>query len=305
MRHDLVSLRLFVAICEQRSLSRAAEASHLAVSAASRRLRQLEDEAGTLLVQRRPHGVEPTAAGATMLRYARTVLRLADELGSHLSDHRGGVRGRVRVFGSSSALVQRLAADLARFSRAHPEIRLDLEERPTLETIDAVQRGLADLGIIVKGAPLDGLATYPYASDRLAVAVPAGHPLAAAGRVTLDDLFDEDMVALEPGTATQRLVTARAREAGRYLKLRVQVRTFEVMCQMVRNGLGIGILPEEALRPLADALGLRLVALDEAWAFRTLEICVPAGEALSPPAARLLADLQAYSQPEKSPLSEF
>lgn len=305
MRHDLVSLRLFVAVCELRNLSRAAAGQNLAVSAASRRLRQLEDEAGTLLVQRRPHGVEPTAAGATMLRYARTVLRLGDELDSHLVDFRGGIRGRVRVVGSSSALVQRLAADLARFSRQNPEILLDLEERPTLETIEAVQRGMADLGIIVKGAALDGLLTYPYASDRLAVAVPAGHPLAAAGRVTLDELFDQDLVALEPGTATQRLVTARAREAGRYLKIRVQVRTFEVMCQMIRHGLGIGILPEEALRPLADALGLRLLTLDEAWADRTIEICVPKDEALTPPAARLLADLRAYSQEENAPLPEF
>jgi DNA-binding transcriptional LysR family regulator len=228
-----------------------------------------------------------------MLRYCRQALLLADEVTGHLQEHGDGVRGRVRVFASSSALVQRLAADLARFCGAHPEIRLDLEERPTLETIEAVQRRHADLGVIVEGAAREGLLAYPYAVDRLAVAVPGRHPLVEAGRVTLAMLLDEDIVALEAGTAIQRLMTDRAREAGRYLKVRVQVRSFEVMCQMVRHGLGVGVLPESALRPLADALGLHLVLLDEPWARRELAICVPAGETLTPPAARLLADLRA------------
>lgn len=303
IRHDLVSLRLFVAMCETQSLSRAAERLNIAVSAASRRLRLLEDEAGAVLVTRRPHGVEPTAAGSAMLRYGRTVLQLAEQLAAQMAEHRDGVRGRVRVFASSSALVQRLAADLARFGRAHPEIKLDLEERPTLETVEAVQRHQADLGVIVRGAATEGLVTFPYASDRLALAVPAGHRLAARGRVRFEALFDEDIVSLDGGTAVHRLVTDRALEAGRYLRLRVQVRSFEVMCQMVRHGLGVGILPEEALRPFARGLGLRLVALDEPWAVRALELCVPADLPTGPPAARLLAHLRAAGgdPPEVSP----
>jgi DNA-binding transcriptional LysR family regulator len=291
-RHDLVSLRLFVAICEAQSLSRAAERLNIAVSAASRRLRLLEDEAGAALVIRRPHGVEPTAAGSAMLRYGRTVLQLREQLAAQMAEHRDGVRGRVRVFASSSALVQRLAGDLAHFSREHPEIKLDLEERPTVETVDAVQRHQADLGIIVRGAATEGLVTYPYASDRLALAVPDGHPLAARPSVRFEVLFDEDIVSLDGGTAVHRLVTDRAREAGRYLRLRVQVRSFEVMCQMIRHGLGVGILPEEALRPFASGLGLHLVVLDEPWAVRELEICVPSDQQIGPPAARLLAHLR-------------
>lgn len=291
IRHDLVSLRLLVAICELRSISRAAEQLNMAISAASRRLKLLEEEVGSQLVQRRAHGVEPTAAGLTMLRYGRSVLSLAEQLQAHMTEHREGIRGRVRVFGSSSALVQRLAADLAQFSRAHPDIKVDLEERPTLETIEAVRRRQADLGVIVRGASTAGLVTYPYVEDRLAVAVPIDHPLAGRRSVRFEALFEEDIVSLDPGTAVFRLVDDRAREAGRHLRLRVQVRSFEVMCQMIRHGLGIGILPEDALRPLADALGLRLVELDESWARRELAICVSEEAVLDPPAERLLDHL--------------
>lgn len=292
VRHDLLSLRLFVAMCEAQSLSRAAARLNIAVSAASRRIRLLEDDVGAALVTRRPHGVEPTVAGLSMLRYGRTAIQLAEQFAAQMAEHREGVRGRVRVFASSSALVQRLAGDLAGFSRSHPDIKLDLEERPTVETVEAVQRRQADVGIIVRGTATEGLLTYPYTVDRLAVAVAAGHALTERTQVRFDALFDEDIVSLNVGTAVHRLITDRAREAGRYLRLRVHVRSFEVMCQMIRHGLGIGILPENALRPFAEALGLHLVALDEPWAQREIAICVPAGVRTEPPAARLLTFLR-------------
>jgi DNA-binding transcriptional LysR family regulator len=272
LRHDMTSLRLFVAICDFRSLSRAAESMNLALSAASRRLKLIEEEVGVPLVKRLPHGFEPTTAGFTVFRYAQMVLHLGDQLTASIADHRAGVRGRVRVFASSSALVQRLAADLAAFARQHPEIRIDLEERPSSDTLEALDRKIADVGVIVRGAPISGLLSFPYAKDRLAVAVHKKSRFAARPSVKLTDILDEDFVALDVGTAVHRLIDEKVRALGRVLKLRVQVRSFEVMCQMVAHELGIGILPEAALRPLADALGIALVRLDEPWAIRDLDL---------------------------------
>jgi DNA-binding transcriptional LysR family regulator len=292
LHHDLHSLRLFVAICELRSLSRAAERMNMALSAASRRLRLLEEEIGAPLVKRLPHGLELTTAGVTAERYAQSVLSLAGQLATAMEEHRSGVRGRIRVAASSSALVQRLARDLARFAREHPDIKIDLEERPTVETLEAIERNQVDVGVIVRGTTMHGLHAFPYATDRLAVAMERGHRLAGQRAVTLADILDEEFVALDTGTAVHRLVAGKSQEAGRILKLRVQVRSFEVMCQMVRHGLGIGILPEEALRPLADALGIKLVALDEVWAIRDIDVVVPSPDSIAPPTARLIEMLR-------------
>jgi DNA-binding transcriptional LysR family regulator len=305
--HDLQSLRIFLSACEARSMSKAASRLNIALSAASRRLSMLEEEVGAPLIVRRPHGIEPTAAGVTMMNYARDVLRLGDKLKVSLEEHRSGIRGYVRVCASSSVLVQRMAKDLSRFVSQNPQIKLDLEERPSGSTIDAVLNKQADIGVIVHETQIHGLKIMSYAGDRLAVALPAGHPFARKPELKFADILDEDLVALESGTATHRLLSSQANEIGRPMKVRVQVRSFEVMCLMISQGLGIGILPELAARPLSKALDLRLVRLSDPWARREYAICVRANEPIDAPSERLISflsssaakDLKSGTRPAK------
>lgn len=289
--HDLRTLRLFAAICYNGSVSKAAVQMNMAVSAASRRLRLLEEEVGAALVMRQAHGVEPTMAGHTTLRYAERVLRLSDGLSASMREFQEGVRGRVRVSASSSALVHRLANDLAQFSKSNPDIRIDLEELPSVETINLLSRGQSDMGVFIRGVSTTGLITYPYTQDRLALAVRKDHPLSDLQSIQFAEIVDEDFVALEVSSAIYRLVSEKARESGYLLKISVQVRSFEVMCQMIHSGLGVGILPADALRPMASALGLCLIPLDESWAVRHIDIGIPANVETSQSLQKLLQAL--------------
>ncbi len=293
LSHDLQSLRIFLAACELRSLSKAAEQHNIAVSAASRRIQLLEYEAGSPLIVRRPHGIEPTAAGLTMMRYARDVLRLGDKLAVSMEEHRTGTRGYVRVCASSSVLVQRLADDLSAFAKQNPDIKLDLEERPSISTIDAVRHKQADLGLIVRGVETDGLVLIDYHGDQLVVALPRKHALAKHRELSFKDIIGEDFVSLENGTAVHRLLSDRAREDGHFMRLRVQVRSFEVMSLLIGQGLGVGILPDKAARPLREGFGLKLVKLAEPWAQRQFAICYRANEEIDPPCRRLIDHLTA------------
>lgn len=291
LSHDLQSLRIFLSACEFRSLSKAAAQHHIAVSAASRRIQILEQEAGSPLIVRRPHGIEPTAAGLTMMRYARDVLRLGDKLTASMEEHRTGTRGYVRVCASSSVLVQRLADDLSNFAKQNPDIKLDLEERPSISTIEAVRHKQADLGMIVRGVETDGLVLIDYHGDHLVVALPRNHHLGKRRELSFDDIIGEDFVSLENGTAVHRLLSDRAREGGHFMRLRVQVRSFEVMSLLIGQGLGVGILPEKAAKPLREAFGLKLVKLAEPWARRQFAICFRANEELDPSCRRLIDHL--------------
>ncbi|HWM81843.1 MAG TPA: LysR family transcriptional regulator [Pseudolabrys sp.] len=296
--HDLQSLRVFLMACELRSMSKAAERLNIALSAVSRRLNLLEEEAGVTLIKRRPHGIEPTAAGVTMINYAREVLRLGEKLRGNLEEHRSGIQGYIRVCASSSVLMQRLARELSEFVRLNPRLKLDLEERPSISTIDAVLNKQADIGIIVRGVEPEGLTVIDYAGDRLVVALPTGHPLADRDKLRFEDVLGQELIALENGTAVHRLLSSRANAMARSMKVRVQVRSFEVMAMMISQGLGIGILPERTVQPLADAMGLKLVTLAEPWARREYAICVLSPDDLDAPCCRLVDFLTA---PERTP----
>ncbi|WP_114859316.1 LysR family transcriptional regulator [Azospirillum brasilense] len=288
VRHDVQTLLLFLRACETKSITRAASQSNLALSAASRRMKLLEEGCGTVLLHRLPYGVEPTPAGLAVLRYARGVLGMNQQLDAELADYRAGVRGSVRVFASSSALVQRLAGDLSAFARAFPSIRLELQERPSVEIVEALYQKETDIGVIVRGGDLWQLRTRMYAEDRLAVVVPSDHPLAQGGPVAFASVLKEELVTLDHATAVHRLVINQARRSGQTPRVRVQVRSFEAMCQMVLHGLGLGILPELAAQPLVAAFGLTLLLLDEPWARRELAICTRAGDELDASAQRLI-----------------
>jgi DNA-binding transcriptional LysR family regulator len=290
-RNDFRSLQLFVVVCELNSITRAAERLGLALSAASRRVQILEHDAGTPLLDRRPHGVQPTAAGQTFLRFARDILHLVDRAEHLLTEHETGVRGYVRVASSSSVLLSRLASDLSEFARLHPGIEIDLEERPTERTLQMVRDKEADIGLFVAVFEAHALVTHPFGKDRVILAVPKSHPLAKHDKLKFKDFVGEDFVAMDHSAAVRKTLLEQARLLGASLRIRVQVGSFEVMALMASRGLGVGVLPEAAVAPLVKAYQLKIIEIDEPWASRNFSLCVRSEAELDPPARKLMTFL--------------
>ena len=122
MLPDLVSLALFVRVAETRSITKAAEASHIALAAASRRMTLLEHQLGVKLLQRTARGAELTAAGRAVLHRARQILNHVDQLRSALTEYATGGKGHVRIQAGASAISPFLPADLASFSSGAPPV---------------------------------------------------------------------------------------------------------------------------------------------------------------------------------------
>jgi len=288
MRPDLISLALFVRITELKSITKAASASHMALAAASRRITQLEEQYGVQLLLRTAKGVELTPAGSAMLNHAREMLAQADAMRAEISDYSKGVKGMVRITANASALAQYLPDDLASFSARHPSIKLSLEEERSGAIVDAVHAGSTDIGIVMEGPSTEGLEMLPYRTDQLGVAVPKKHTVKAK-KVEFAELLDYDFVGLESNTVISQILLQQATHAGKPLRLRVQVKSFDVVARMVQAGLGIGVLPEAAIHAFAESMGLRLVSLSDPWATRKMFVCVRARDSLAAP-ARQLAD---------------
>lgn len=289
MRPDLSSLALFVRIAEARSLTRAADASHIALAAASRRISQLEDLFGVKLLRRLPRGVELTPAGEALLFHAREVMEQMDQMRAEISDYNMGAKGLVRMQANASALAQYLPEDLASFSAAHPGIKVSLGEERSTAIVAALLAGHTDVGIVMEGAEeAEALQLFDYRADTLAVVVPRKHALRMR-EIALVDLLDHDFVGLESNTVISRLLVHQATVTGKPLRLRVQVKSFDVVARLIQAGLGIGVLPEATVHAFAKPLGLRAIRLTDSWATRRMFVAVREYAKL-PGAARQLVD---------------
>lgn len=285
---DFSSLALFVRIAETSSITKAAKASHIALAAASRRMTMLEDQVGVQLLYRTAKGVELTPAGTVMLGHARRMLEAVGEMRAELSDYSKGVKGVVRIQANASALAQYLPSDLASFAAAHPAIRISLSEERSSAIADAVRTGVADVGIVMEGANAEGLRLYKYRTDVLCAVVPRKHKVKA--RTTeFASLLEHDFVGLESNTVISQILLAQAQLAEKPLRLRVQVKSFDVVARMVQAGMGIGVLPEEAARAFAASMGLRLITLTDSWARRLMFVATRQDAAL-PAAVRQLVE---------------
>jgi len=288
MRPDLASLALFVRIADTHSITKAAEASHMALAAASRRVTQLEGQYGVQLLNRGARGVELTPAGAALLAHARKLLGQADEMRAELSDFTKGGKGLVRIHANASALAQHLPEDLASFCEAHPAVKVALEEHRSGAIVQALRSGEADIGIVMEGAPIDGLQSFDYRTDVLVAVLPRNHALRAK-HASFSRLLAYDFVGLESDTVISRLMASAAAAEGKPLRLRMQLKGFDIVARMIQAGLGIGILPEVVARTFSRSMKLRIVPLTDAWARRRMWVCVKDLAAL-PASARQLVE---------------
>ena len=293
MRFDLSDLRLFRHVVEAGSITAGAARAHLALAAASTRIRNMEEALGAALLVRGRQGVTPTQAGRTLLQHARLILQHAERLREDLSAYAGGLAGQIRMLSNTNALTEFLPEALSSFLAAHRNVSVDLEERLSDEIVGMVAEGVADLGIVAGTVDVSALETYRFRKDRFVLVVARDHPLAGRSQVAFAEVLDHDFVGLDRASALQRFLAAKAAPSGRPLRLRVQLRSFDAVCRMVECRVGIGIVPETTARRVARTMAISAVALSDAWALRELTICIRSFAELPPYARQLVEHLRA------------
>ena len=274
MRFDLADLRLFLNVVEAGSITRGAERTHLAIAAASTRIRNMEEALGTPLLHRERQGTTPTETGRTLAHHARILLQQADRMHGDLGQYAEGIRGQIRLLSNTNALTEFLPEPLSAFLAAHPQISIDLEERLSDEIVAAIADGAADIGIVAGTVETAGLEILPFRTDRFVLVVARHHPLASAERRAFAEVLDCDFVGLDRTSALQRFLSEKAEWIGRRLKLRVQLRGFDAVCRLVECNVGIGVVPATTAERHAKTMAIHRIELTDEWALRKLTICV-------------------------------
>lgn len=296
MRHfDLNDLRLILSIAEHGSLSRAAAAFPIALSAASNRLRQVEERLGLPLFVRHADGMTPTVAGRLALDHARRVLNEADALESTMNGLRGQARVVLRLAANTVANSTFLPVALGPFLTRFQLVDLQIDELSSRDIAAAVRAGEVDMGVLDGNVATEGLTSLPFRQDRLVLFVPAAHRLAAAGHCRFQEVAGEAFVGLPEARAMQRFVEGMARLAGKAMTVRVRAPSFFAIAQLVSQGVGVAVLPEAAAIRHRSSLAGAIVEIEDSWATRELRLCLRAPDDLGPEARALVAHLTGAS----------
>ena len=293
MHFDLADLNLFRHVVEAGSITHGAERTHLALAAASTRIRNMEQALGAALLVRSRQGITPTQAGLTLLQHARAILRQTERLREDLGAYAGGLAGQIRVLSNTNALTEFLPEALSSFLSSHPHVSVDLEERLSDEIVGLIAEGVGDLGIVAGTVDASALETYPFRKDRFVLVVAHDHALAKRAKIAFAQVLDHDFVGLDRASALQRFLADKAARIGKPLRLRVQLRSFDAVCRMVECNVGIGIVPETTARRVARTMAIVAVALTDPWAVRELTICIRRLRELPPYARQLVEHMRA------------
>jgi DNA-binding transcriptional LysR family regulator len=303
VRFDLSDLSLFRHVVEAGSITRGAERAHLALAAASTRVRNMEEALGVPLLTRGRAGVVPTPAGRTLLQHARAILRQAERLHEDLGAYGGGLAGQVRVLSNTNALTEFLPEALSSFLAAHPNVSVDLEERLSDEIVGLIAEGVGDLGIVAGTVDAGALETRPFRRDRFVLVVARDHAFAGLDTIGFEEVLAHDFVGLDRASALQRFLAAKAVRIGRPLRLRVQLRSFDAVCRLVECNVGIGIVPESTARRVQKTNAIAVVPLADPWAVRELTICTRKLDELPLYARQLVEHLRSNSPVPKRRVS--
>lgn len=289
MRFDLTDMRLLLTVVEQGSLTKGAEAMHLALASVSERISGMESSLGAQLLERNRRGVTTTAAGDALVRHARKILNQVEQMRGELRSYGIGLKGRIRLLSNTAGLVSFLPHRLQRFLVAHPDLSIDLSERPSMEIAVAIAEGRADLGVVADTADLAALETRIIAEDQLVVATSKTHRMSSQRSIAFADVVGEQFVGLSDA-ALEAHLGERAARLGRQIYYRIQLRWIDHVAMLVGAGVGIAILTETSAKDLAHH-GLAIVPLEDPWALRQLYLCARDFSALTPHAGLLAQQL--------------
>ena len=262
---ELRHLRYFVAVAEEKHVTRAAERLGMQQPPLSQQIRALERELDVQLFRRRPRGVELTTAGSTLLTEALAILSHLDHAFAATKRTARGEQGRVVVGFTSSAPFHPFVPRIIRaYRETFPLVALTLEEGGTMELIDDLREERVDVAFIRTAiANQEGLVVSPLLKEAMVLALPRTHMLArrANKAVSLGVLADETFIVYRrhSGPGLYDAILSACNAAGFSPRVGQEAPRIVSTLNLVAAGLGISVVPESLQRMRMDGVVFRRI----------------------------------------------
>jgi DNA-binding transcriptional LysR family regulator len=259
---DVASLKAFLSVAEHGSFSTASEHLFLTQPAISKRIAALESELGTPLFDRIGRQTTLTQAGKALLPRAQEILREIEDSKRAIRNLSGDVSGLLSIGTSHHIGLHRLPPVLRAFTKAYPDVELDIHFMDSEEACRAVEHGELELGIVTLPLqPSPVLQTKIVWPDPLCVIVGKGHPLSHKKQLTLKQLAEHKAVLPARGTFTREIIEQAFVKHHVNVNINLSTNYLETIKMLVSVGLGWSVLPESMLSKDIKAIpaqGLKL-----------------------------------------------
>lgn len=246
---NLRTLRYLVALADEEHFGRAAQACFVSQPTLSAQIRKLEDELGSVLIERGPGKFLLTEVGRDVVERARFIVREADQIKELAQRSQDPMSGRLSMGFIHTLGPYLMPHIMPGLHERFPEIRWHLSEYQTHQLIDQLNRGTLDVGIMAlpHGAEAEGLLQHQALfREPFVAALPPGHSLSAKKTVTTDDLSPDALLLLQDGHCLrdQALSVCGLAQPGNQ---EFTATSLETLRQMVAAGLGVTLLPQLAV----------------------------------------------------------
>ncbi|WP_112361294.1 transcriptional regulator CynR [Rhizobium sp. AN68] len=259
-------VRYFLAVAEQESFTRAAEALHVSQPALSQQVRLLEESLGVQLFDRTGRTTRLTDSGEVYLQYVRRASQEFLEAKRALHDVDDLSRGSLRVAVTPTFTTYLVGPLVGAFQSRYPSISLNLREISQEHMENLLLSDEIDVGIAFSGTPTADLDLDSLLVETLALVVRAGHPLASERSVGLDALSAESLVLLSAEFATRDQIDRFCRQHSIQPRVQIEVNSISAVVEIVRRTSLSTLLPATIAFAHQD---LKAIALDPVRLERT------------------------------------
>jgi DNA-binding transcriptional LysR family regulator len=292
MKNSIQHIRAFLAVAQTGSFSRAAVAVNLSPSALTVQIQQLEDWLGVALLERSPRHVSLTSAGQSALLPMEKLLLDLENIVTASRDLASLRRGVVTIAALPSLCASTLPPFLKQFREQFPGVEVRLRDVVAQRIDTLVRDGEVDFGLGVRARMSHGLEFQVVMEDRLCLFIPVDHPLAKRRSVTLGELTAQPIILTGRDSSVRELVEQLFADAQLPLSPGLEANYMSTVLALVRQGLGMSLLPESADDGRDD---LVKVPVDHPGVTRSIGLITRTGQTMAPAALRFIEMLQSPS----------
>ncbi|WP_226534937.1 LysR family transcriptional regulator [Fictibacillus halophilus] len=273
---------IFHTVVELGSLTKASEALNISQSGVSHAIASLEKELGFSLLTRNKAGIRLTVNGERMLFYIRDILTLSKKMLQEAGEIKGLEIGTVRIGTFSSITVEWLPGILKKFKDQYPHIKVDVMEGKQEEISLWISQGVIDFGFLM--LPAADLEVLHLKRETFCCVVPENHRLGGEKAIKTNALKDEKLILQN---STLKIIHNIFKPNKYFPETAFRLDDEQAIISMVKNSLGVAILPEIALHNLPD--GVKKIPLSGERAISSIGIGSISFKNLSPAAEKFIA----------------